>query len=102
MSLPGRSRHGLRRRPAALGMTVWGPLPETRDMHILWGGLGGDHLWVYATDPLSLQSETAGKRIEHPSANGFYETMAEAQNAVDAFVDAYFADSSDPEGGSTQ
>lgn len=91
MSVPGRSRHGLRRRPYAMGWTAWGPLPGTRDAHILWCGTG-DYLQYFASDPFSPRSEALGKRIDHPAACGEYQTMAEAQAAVDAFVDAVQAE----------
>src|SRR5215475_11269693 len=90
MSAPGRSRHGVRRRPLAFGMQVWGPLPESKS-HILWGG-PGDYLQWFAGDPCAPQSAAHGQRIRHPSASGEYETVAEAQAAVDAFVDAFHAE----------
>jgi hypothetical protein len=89
--MPSRSRHGLRRRPFAMGMTAWGPLPGTRDAHILWGG-PGDYLQFFASDPLSPRSEAHGRRVEHPAANGEYDDLTAAQRAVDALVDAYQAE----------
>ena len=91
----------LRRRALARGsgMEIWGPIPGTT-AHILWGG-PGDYLQYFARDPASPQSEAHGQRIEHPAANGTYDDLTAAQNAVDAFAEAYQAEvSSDPEGGS--
>jgi len=74
----------MRRRPLAFGITKWGPLPGTGDMHILWDGPGcGLHL--YASDP---ERGGLGQRIRHPSASGTYDVLREAQRAVDAFVAA--------------
>jgi|SRR5215475_8519214 len=85
--MPPQSRH-VRRRPTGMGWQVWGPLPWTRDMHIMWCG-PGDYLQMFATDPLAPQSEAVGQRIRHPSASGEYQTVAEAQRAVDAFIAAF-------------
>lgn len=74
-----------RRYPLAWGMTKWGPLPETRDMWIVWDG-PGTGLQLYARDP--DKPGVLSKRIEHPSASAVYDTVDAAENAVNAFIRA--------------
>ena len=66
-------------------MVKWGPLPETRDMWILWGGPGGD-LVLFHGD--TAKPESPWCSIRHSSASGTYGTLAEAEKAVNAFVKA--------------
>lgn len=70
-----------RRHPLAWGMVRWGPLPETADLFLFWGGPG---------DGLYLENGSDGpqQRIMHDSASGIYGTVAEAEKAVMAFVQA--------------
>lgn len=75
----------LQRHPLAFGITYWGPLPGTADMHVQWDGPGGG-LYLYASDPAT--STLPGRRISHPAAAGTYATMGEAERAVHAFVAA--------------
>ncbi len=77
----------VRRHPLAWGMTKWGPLPDTRDMWILWGG-PGDGLFLVMGDG----KDGSFKRIGHHTASGVYASLDEAEKAVSAFVRAYFAD----------
>lgn len=74
------------RQPLAWGMTRWGPLPETADLFLFWGG-PGDGLFM-----VQGESGSSWKRIEHLSASGTYDTVKHAQGAVDAFVAAFYAD----------
>lgn len=76
---------GIRCHPLAFGITKWGPLPGTEDMWIMWDGPGAQ-LFAYARDPERRGS--LGQRIRHPSASGHYQTVAEAEKAVAAFVAA--------------
>lgn len=73
------------RRPLAFGITRWGPLPGTGDMHVLWDGPGCG-LFLYARDP--ERTRALGSPIRHPSASGRYQTVKEAEKAVQAFVAA--------------
>lgn len=75
----------LQRRPYAFGMTSWGPLPDTEDMHVMWDGPGSG-LYLYAADPGS--GSALPMRIRHASASGTYGTVREAERAVRAFVAA--------------
>jgi hypothetical protein len=83
----------LKRTPYAFGMTSWGPLPGTRDMHVLWDGPGGG-LYLYARDP---SSGAVGRGIRHSSAGAEYKTLREAERAVDAFVAVGIAADGDQE-----
>lgn len=74
------------RHPLAFGMTKWGPLPGTADMHILWDGPGSP-LYLHATDP--ERSQAPGRRIEHPAARGTYQTVKQAEQAVRALAAAF-------------
>jgi hypothetical protein len=76
---------GVNAQPLAFGITKWGPLPGTADMWIMWDGPGAQ-LFAYATDPAKRGS--LGRRIMHPAANGHYQTVADAERALLAFVDA--------------
>jgi hypothetical protein len=78
----------LRRQPLAFGITKWGPLPDTEDMHIMWDGPGCG-LFLYPRDPERRGS--LGMRIRHESAGGKYQTVREAERAVKAFVAAGLA-----------
>ena len=40
----------LQRHPYAFGITSWGPLPGTADMHVQWDG-PGTGLYLYASNP---------------------------------------------------
>ena len=71
------------RHPLAFGLTYWGPLPETRDMHVMWDGPGSG-LRMYVTDP--TRPGAMGQPIRHPSASGTFATVREAEKAVNAFV----------------
>lgn len=73
------------RRPLAFGIVKWGPLPGTGDMWVMWDGPGAQ-LFAYASDP--DRHGSLGQRIRHPSANGHYATVAQAEAAVFAFVEA--------------
>jgi hypothetical protein len=75
----------VQRYPLAWGITKWGPLPDTPDMWILWGG-PGDHLELFTGDPAKMGS--TGRRIRHSAASGLYCTVTEAEKAVNAFVAA--------------
>lgn len=72
------------RRPLAWGMQVWGPMPGAERIYLLWGG-PGDRIYVHVGDP-SVPGSMPGRQVEHPSANGTYEKLRDAQAAVDAFV----------------
>lgn len=74
----------LPRHPYAFGITSWGPLPDTADMHVQWDG-PGTGLYLYASNP---ESGNPGMRIRHPSASGTYDTLRDAEKAVNAFVAA--------------
>lgn len=73
------------RRPLAFGATIWGPLPGTAGMHILWPGPGAG-LDACPADP--SEPGTVVMRIRHPSANGIYHTPAQASAAAEAFITA--------------
>jgi hypothetical protein len=76
------------RHPLAFGMTWWGPLPGTERAAIMWGGPGDNLLYF----PAGLDSATAPWiPVRHPAASGTYQTVAEAEKAVNAFVAAGLA-----------
>lgn len=80
------------RHPLAWGMVKWGPLPDTRDMWIMWDG-PGDGLYLYACDPERAASASSpGRRIQHPAASSVYSTVAAAEKAVMEFVRVGLAD----------
>lgn len=79
------SKRLVQRHPLAWGITKWGPLPDTADMWILWGG-PGDVLELFTGDPSKMGSH--GRRIQHDTASGTYATVAQAEKAVNAFVQA--------------
>jgi hypothetical protein len=81
------SKRRVPRHPLAWGMTKWGPLPDTEDMWIFWGG-PGDGLEMFARDPSASTIAQGGRRIQHPTASGTYATLAAAEKAVNAFVAA--------------
>jgi hypothetical protein len=67
------------------GLTLWGPLPETTDFYLMWGG-PGSRLRL-AIRPLSVDGTST--TIEHPTANGTYDTRREAAAAVAAFAASF-------------
>lgn len=69
------------RRPLALGMTRWGPLPETADLFLFWGG-PGDGLYM------TKGEDGPHRQVGHGAA---YGTAKQAQGAVDAFVAGFYA-----------
>jgi hypothetical protein len=71
----------LMKRPLALGLTRWGPLPGTTDLFLFWGGPG---------DGLHLEkgADGAQARVRRASGCERYDTARQAQRAVDAFVTA--------------
>ena len=73
------------RHPLGWGMTMWGPLPDTADMWILWSG-PGDGLELFVGNP--GKQGAIGKRIRHLAAGDIYLTVAEAEKAVNAFIQA--------------
>ena len=75
----------LARKPYAFGITAWGPLPDTADMHVQWDGPGSG-LYLYPCEP--SRATMPGQRIRHASASGTYATMREAERAVHAFAAA--------------
>ena len=77
----------VQRHPLAWGMTMWGPLLGTEDMWILWDGPGAG-LYLHAADPSKGGNGNLGIRIRHASASGTYGTAAQAEKAVNAFVQA--------------
>lgn len=79
------------RHPLAFGITKWGPLPETANIWIMWDG-PGSRLYLYSGDPETQASP--GQVISHPTADGTYQTVAEAERAVTAFVEAGTRDDS--------
>lgn len=74
----------LARHPLAWGMQRFGPLPETSDLYLFWGG-PGDGLYM-------TKGDSPHQRIAHPTASGTYATVAAAQRAAEAFVAAFYAD----------
>jgi hypothetical protein len=78
----------LARQPIAFGSTRWGPLPETEDTYLFWGG-PGDGLFM------TCGIDGPQRRIAHRSACGIYGTTKDAQRAVDAFVAAFYDDEED-------
>lgn len=83
--IPKLSRTQLPRHPLAFGITYWGPLPGTEEMHVQWDGPGSG-LFLYGSDPAT--AKVPGMRIRHPSASGTYATVKAAEQAVHAFVAA--------------
>jgi hypothetical protein len=71
----------LARHPLAWGMTRWGPLPDTEDLFLFWGGPGSGICLEYGQDGPQ-------QPVRHPSASGTYATVKEAQRAVEAFTRA--------------
>ena len=63
------------------GLIVW-RIPDT-GLEIMWPGPGAGLFVGAATTPGG-----AVTRIEHPSADGTYDTRKDAQRAVDAFLAA--------------
>lgn len=78
------------RHPLAFGMTKWGPLPGTIDAWIFWGG-PGDPLNFCPSDPDKPGGSTQFQEIQHAAANGTFQTVAEAEAAVNRFYAAYLA-----------
>lgn len=74
----------LRRHPLAWGITSWGPLPGTEDLHVMWDGPGSG-LFLAKGDPGAVELR---KPIRHPSASGTYQTLREAEKAASAFAAA--------------
>ena len=75
----------LQRHPYAMGITSWGPLPDTENMYIMWDGPGSG-LYLYPHDPDLASSAALGMRIRHTSASSLYGTLKQAGKAVHAFV----------------
>jgi hypothetical protein len=75
----------LQRHPLALGITYWGPLPGTADMHVQWDGPGAG-LYLYSCNPEAAR--VPGMRIRHPAASGAYDTLKAAERAASAFAAA--------------
>ena len=73
----------VRRRPTAWGGQVWGPIPGTRDAHLMWDG-PGDGLMFYAVSP--DKPEAIGRRVEHRAASGTYQKLAEADRIARRFI----------------
>jgi len=65
-------------RPLAFGMWTFA-LPETDALWLHWDGPGAG---------LYLASPAVMRPIDHPTANGTYQTRKQAQAAVDAFIAA--------------
>lgn len=63
------------------GLTLW-RIPDS-NLEIIWPGPGAGLSIGQATTPGG-----AVTRIEHPAADAAYQTRAEAQRAVDAFLSA--------------
>ena len=66
------------RRPYAFGLTSWGPLPGTGDLHLMWDG---------PASPLFLLKGDLGitrirHQVRHPAACGMYVTWQQAERAV--------------------
>lgn len=73
----------LPRHPLAFGITYWGPVPGTKDAHLMWDGPGAG-IVAYPGDP-TLPGAT-GQQVAHPSANKAYDTLADAERAVHDFA----------------
>jgi hypothetical protein len=67
------------RRPLAFGMWEWAPLPDTKAT-IVWDGPGSALMFTYPSHATA---------IRHPTANGVYDTVKQADAAVQAFVAVY-------------
>jgi hypothetical protein len=83
--VPGPAPKLPQRHPLAFGITYWGPLPGTADMHVQWDGPGSG-LYLYAGNP-----ETAvvpGVPVRHESASGTFGTLREAEHALARFIAA--------------
>jgi len=78
MSLPAR----LKEQSGPTGLTLFGPLPETEDLYLLWLGPGA-RLYL-GVNPFN--ADGALVPIEHPTANGVYLTRGEARDAANAFA----------------
>lgn len=66
----------------ATGGAVWN-IPGDSRLQLLWNGPGGGLFLADAFTPGGLMV-----RIEHPSADGTYDSAAAAQRAVDAYLAA--------------
>jgi hypothetical protein len=73
------------RHPLAFGITYWGPLPGTADMHVQWDGPGSG-LYLYPGNPASATSP--GMLIRHESASGTFATLRAPERALAAFIAA--------------
>lgn len=73
------------RHPLAFGITYWGPLPGTADMHVQWDGPGSG-LYLCPCNPQTASGP--GMRVRHVSAGGTYATVREAEKALAAFIAA--------------
>jgi hypothetical protein len=73
----------VQRRPTAWGGQVWGPLPDTRDAHLMWDG-PGDGLMFYAVSP--DKPEAIGRRVEHRAVCGTFQKLAEADRMARRFI----------------
>ena len=76
------AKEKLREQRAPTGLVCFGPLPETRTMFLVWLG-SGSHLFL-GVNPFSPDGTLTP--ILHPTANGVYDTLAEARAAADAFA----------------
>jgi len=71
------------RRPLAFGMWEWGPLPGS-SMRITWDGTLGNP----AGARLLFGVGNTWRPITHPAASGVYQTVKDADAAVQAFTAA--------------
>ena len=74
----------LPRQPLAWGAQLWGPVPGTERIYLMWDGPGSG-IYVYVGNPQE-PGTLPGHQVQHPSANGTYDKLKDAQAAVDAFV----------------
>lgn len=70
-------------RPLAWGITVWGPIPHTRDAHIMWDGPGSGLMW-YATNP--DKPGAVGMPIRHRAVAGPFDKRPAAISAARRFI----------------
>lgn len=71
------------RRPTAWGGQVWGPIPGTRDAHLMWDG-PGDGLMYYPRNP--AEAGAAGLTVRHGAVSGTYQTLAQADRMARRFI----------------
>lgn len=75
----------LREQVSPTGLTLFGPLPDTRDWYLMWPGPGAR--LSLAIRPFEVSGTTT--RVDHPTANGVYDNRKDAREAANAFVVAY-------------